>query len=195
MVSSAFAKGDPLIAESAKVQTLAEGFKFGEGPARAPNGDLYFVDFRANKIHRWSIADQKLATITDDSHGVNGMQFDAKGRLLGCQGNKRRVVAMDASSGEVLEVMADNFGGKQFNNPNDLWIDPQGGIYFTDPAYSRNKSELELDGRYVFYARISFTGLWSSTPVKRRSSPWNLIDNRRWSMPRQCRMVAFKSFT
>ena len=149
--SPALAGDNSLVVEGREVETLAEGFKFAEGPARAPNGDLYFADFRANKIHRWNIEDKTLSTITEDSHGVNGMQFDAKGRLLGCQGNKRRVVAMDAASGLVLEVLADNFGGKRFNNPNDLWIDPKGGIYFTDPAYSRNKSELELDGRHVYY--------------------------------------------
>ena len=151
LAAEPFASADahPFIAEGAKVETVAEGFKFAEGPARAPNGDLYFADFRANKILHWSIEDQRLFTITEDSHGVNGMQFDDEGRLLGCQGNKRRLVAMDATSGDVLEVLAENFGGKRFNNPNDLWIDPKGGIYFTDPAYRRNKSELELDGRHA----------------------------------------------
>lgn len=152
-VVPAYAGENLLVAPGAVVETVAEGFKFAEGPARAPNGDLYFVDFRANKILRWDVEVGKLSTVTDDSYGVNGMQFDGHGRLLGCQGDKRRVVAMNAASGKVLEVLADNFGGKRFNNPNDLWIDPRGGVYFTDPAYSRKQSELELDGRHVYYVR------------------------------------------
>ena len=84
LAAEPFASADahPFIAEGAKLETLAEGFKFAEGPARAPNGDLYFADFRANKILHWSIEDQRLFTITEDSHGVNGMQFDDEGQLL-----------------------------------------------------------------------------------------------------------------
>ena len=140
-----------LVAHGAKLELLADGFKFLEGPAAAPNGDLYFVDLRANKILCWSGREREYTTLTTDSHATNGMQFDAKNRLIGCQGALRRIVAFDPQTTEVLEVLADNYEGRRFNNPNDLWIDPRGGIYFTDPAYSRKKSELEQDGRHVYY--------------------------------------------
>jgi len=145
------ADSTPNVAENAIVETLADGFTFLEGPAAAPNGDLYFVDLRVNKILRWDIVAQKVSTITEDSQATNGMQFDAGGRLIGCQGNARRIVAFDPKTAEVIEVLADKFEGKRFNNPNDLWIDPKSGVYFTDPAYSRSKDELEQDGRHVYY--------------------------------------------
>ncbi|MCG8586934.1 MAG: SMP-30/gluconolactonase/LRE family protein, partial [Pirellulales bacterium] len=145
------AAADGLVADGAKIEVLADGFTFLEGPAAAPNGDLYFVDLRKNKILHWDGKAKKVITITEDSHGTNGMQFDRKGRLLGCQGGLRRVVAFEPKTAEVVEVLADKFDGKRFNNPNDLWIDPKGGVYFTDPAYSRKKADLELDGRHVYY--------------------------------------------
>lgn len=140
-----------LVAEGAKLEKLAEGFTFLEGPAAAPNGDLFFVDFRANKILRWDIEASEYSTLTENSHATNGMQFDTQNRLIGCQGGMRRIVAFDPKTADVVEVLADLYEGKRFNNPNDLWIDAKGGIYFTDPAYSRQKNELEQDGRHVYY--------------------------------------------
>jgi len=148
---AAVEKINPLIASDAKVEKLADGFTFLEGPAAAPNGDLYFVDMRKNKILRWDIEAAQVSTITEDSQGMNGMQFDGKGRLLGCQGSLRRIVVFKPETAEILEVLADSFEGKRFNNPNDLWIDPKGGIYFSDPDYSRKKEELEQDGNHVYY--------------------------------------------
>ena len=144
-------KTSTLVAEGSQLENLADGFTFLEGPAAAPNGDLYFVDFRENNILRWNVKTGKLATITEDSHATNGMQFDAKHRLIGCQGAMRRIVAFAPQSAKVLEVLTETYEGKRFNNPNDLWIDPRGGIYFTDPAYSRKQEELEQDGRHVYY--------------------------------------------
>lgn len=149
----------PLLAESSvvtegsKVKTLIEGMAFGEGPAKAVNGDLYFVDFKINEILHWNVRTQQSRLVTKNSFATNGMQFDKSGRLIGCQGGKRRICAFDSQTGEVLEVLTDNFKGKRYNNPNDLWIDAKGGIYFTDPAYSRKESDLELPGKFVFYIR------------------------------------------
>jgi len=139
------------VADDAQVKLLADGFTFLEGPACAPNGDLYFVDLRVNKILRYDVNSGEVETITDNSGGTNGMQFDARGRLIGCQGELRRIVVFDPKTGEVDEVLADKYDNKRFNRPNDLWIDPQGGIYFTDPAYGRKKDELEQDGQHVYY--------------------------------------------
>ena len=138
------------IAEGAKVNVLADGFKFLEGPARAPNGDLYFVDKNANRILHWQVDKQAIREVTADSKAANGMQFDARGRLIACQGTTRSVVAFDPRSGEVTEVLAEKFDGKVFNNPNDLWIHPGGGIYFTDPAY-KNTGKNELDTKQAYY--------------------------------------------
>ena len=145
------AAANPMVADKAEVEVLAERFKFTEGPAVAPNGDVYFTDIRNSIVHRWDVAKGEVSAVLENSEGMNGLQFDSKGRLLACQGNMRRVVAVDPEKGEIVEVLTDAFEGKRYNNPNDLWIDPKGGVYFTDPAYSRKKEDLELDGRHVFY--------------------------------------------
>lgn len=150
-VPTASAMAETPAADDAEVKLLADGFTFLEGPASAPNGDLYFVDLRVNKILRYDVKSGEVETITDNSSGTNGMQFDARGRLIGCQGESRRIVVFDPKTGEVAEVLADKYDNKRFNRPNDLWIDPQGGIYFTDPAYGRKKDELEQDGQHVYY--------------------------------------------
>ena len=141
----------PLLADDARIEVLAEGFKFLEGPANGVNGDLFFVDKNANKVLRWHANTAEVTQLTDDSKGANGMQLDENGHLIACQGEERRIVMFDAKTATVIEVLADQFEGKRFNNPNDLWIDAKGGIYFTDPAYSRKKEELELDGCHVYY--------------------------------------------
>ena len=138
------------IAKGAKVEVLAEGFQFLEGPACAPNGDLYFVDKNANKILHWQVEKKEVREVTSDSKAANGMQFDAEGRLIACQGHTRSVVAFDPQTGQVTASLTSKYEGKVFNNPNDLWIDPKGGIYFTDPAY-KNIGNNELDTRQAYY--------------------------------------------
>ena len=140
----------PPVAEGAEVVVLADGFKFLEGPACAPNGDLYFVDKAANRILHWQVAQRELREVTADSKVANGMQFDAAGRLIACQGATRSVVAFDPRTGAVTETLAATFEGKVFNNPNDLWIHPGGGVYFTDPAY-KNTGKNEMDTRQAYY--------------------------------------------
>ncbi|MHC4721624.1 MAG: SMP-30/gluconolactonase/LRE family protein, partial [Planctomycetota bacterium] len=74
--------------------------------------------------------------------------FDAKGNLLACQGGARKLASIDAS-GKVT-TLADKYNGKKLNSPNDLWLDPKGGIYFTDPRYGP-RDNLEQDGEHVYY--------------------------------------------
>ena len=138
------------VAKGAKVEVLADGFKFLEGPAAAPNGDLYFVDKNANKILHWQVETKEVRVVSAESKAANGMQIDAKGRLITCQGHTRSVVAFDPESGQVKATLSAKYEGKVFNNPNDLWIDPKGGVYFTDPAY-KNIGKNELDTRQAYY--------------------------------------------
>jgi len=137
-----------VVAPGAKVQKLAGGFKFVEGPAADAEGNVYFSDIPNNRIHNWSL-DGKLLTFREDSGGSNGLYFDKKGNLLACEGEKRRVVSIDRQGN--VTVLADKYNDKPLNKPNDLWIDPKGGVYFTDPYYGRNKEIIEQDGEHVYY--------------------------------------------
>ena len=136
-----------VVANGAKVEKLAGGFKFIEGPAADAQGNVFFTDIPNNRIHKWSL-DGKLFTFRENSGGANGLYFDKDGNLLACEGGGRRLVSID-TKGEVT-VLADKYQGKKFNSLNDLWIDPKGGIYFTDPRYG-NREGMEQDGEHVYY--------------------------------------------
>ncbi|MBN1806574.1 MAG: SMP-30/gluconolactonase/LRE family protein [Sedimentisphaerales bacterium] len=135
-----------VVAPGAKVEKLAGGFRFTEGPASDAAGNIFFTDIPNNRIHKWSL-EGKLSTSRENSGGANGLFFDKKGNLLACEGGGRRLVSINPQ-GEV-KVLADEYQGKKFNSLNDLWIDPKGGIYFTDPRYGpRDNME---QGEHVYY--------------------------------------------
>jgi len=136
-----------VIADGAKVEKLAGNFKFTEGPATDAQGNVYFSDIPNNRIHKWSL-DGKLSTFREDSRGANGLFFDKAGNLIACEGGGRQLVSIDPK-GKVT-VLADKYQGKRFNSLNDLWIDPKGGVYFTDPRYG-SRDNMEQDGEHVYY--------------------------------------------
>jgi gluconolactonase len=120
-------------------------YQFTEGPAADSSGNVYFSDIDAGIIYRWS-PDGAMSIFRDGLSGPNGLAFDRNGNLIACEGGKGRLIAIDPNGG--ITVLADRYGGIRFNEPNDLWIDPQGGIYFTDPAY---RSSAVQDGEDVYY--------------------------------------------
>jgi gluconolactonase len=136
-----------VVAEGAKVEKLAGGFKFTEGPAADAKGNIFFTDIPNNRIHKWTL-DGKLITFKQDSGGANGLFFDKKGNLLVCEGGRRRVVSIKRNG--MRKVLADKYDNKMLNSPNDLWADANGGIYFTDPRYG-DRSGMEQGGEYVYY--------------------------------------------
>lgn len=136
-----------VVAAGAKVEKLTGGFKFTEGPAVDAKGNIFFTDIPNNQIHKWSL-DGKLSTFSGDSGGANGLFFGKAGNLLACEGGRRQLVSIDPQ-GEVT-VLAKSYANKKLNSPNDLWIDPKGGIYFTDPRYGK-RDNLEQDGEHVYY--------------------------------------------
>jgi gluconolactonase len=150
VVAAAVSSGDEkvsVVAEGAKVEKLASGFKFTEGPAADAEGNIFFTDIPNNRIHKWSV-DGKLSTFRENTGAANGLFFDKQGNLLACEGNNRRVVSISPNS--EVTVLADKYKDKKFNRPNDLWIDPKGGVYFSDP-YFGNIRDMEQEGQYVYY--------------------------------------------
>jgi len=138
---------DGLVAPGAKVQQLADGFSFTEGPACDVEGNIFFTDIPNARIHKWSL-DGKLSTFRENSGGANGLYFDRQGNLLACEGGSRRVTSI-GPDGKVT-MLADSYQGKKLNSPNDLWVDPKGGVYFSDPRYGA-QGGLEQDGFHVYY--------------------------------------------
>lgn len=145
--AAAPALASELVAPGAKVELLAGGFMFTEGPACDAEGNVYFTDIPNERIHKWSV-DGKLTTFRENSGKANGLYFDREGNLLACEGGNRRLTSI--SPGGKVSVLADGFQGKKLNSPNDLWVDPKGGVYFSDPRYGQEDG-LEQDGFQVYY--------------------------------------------
>jgi gluconolactonase len=127
---------------------------FLEGPAVHESGDIYFSDIAGNRILRMA-TDGRVSVFRADSGRTNGNTFDARGRLLSCEGaengpgGRRRVVRTDLATGRV-EVLAERYQGKRYNSPNDICADDLGRVWFTDPRYSPDRSDLELDVEAVY---------------------------------------------
>ena len=136
----------PILAPGATLKELSDAFQFTEGPAADAKGNVYFSDVRASRTYRWS-PDGQIKLMLENTGNANGLAFDKAGNLLACEGGRGRVVSIDPEG--RVSVVADRYHGKPFNQPNDLWIDPRGGVYFSDPIYGR--AVRSQDGEHVYY--------------------------------------------
>ena len=123
-----------LVAAGAKLERLAGGFAFTEGPTADPKGNVYFTDQPNDRIIKWGV-DGKLTTFLQPSGRANGMSFDARGNLIACADEKTELWSI--APGGTHTVLAKSYDGRPLNGPNDVWIRPDGGLYFTDPFYKR----------------------------------------------------------
>lgn len=145
--SVALAQTSDLVAAGAEPELLTDGFIFTEGPAADADGNIYFSDIPANRNYVWTTAGE-LQTFRENSSGTNGLFFDQNWQLFAAEGGAGRItrLADDASA----TVVVDEYQGQPFNSPNDLWVDADGGIYFTDPRYG-DESNNPQPGYYVYY--------------------------------------------
>lgn len=168
VVSSSFAlgadvpkpTGEAIVDPEAKLELLftrSAPIKGGltEGPAVGPDGCIYFSDIPEGQdkgmILRFDPKTKMTTVFTADSGKSNGLKFDAQGRLIACEGSDvggRRVSRWDLKTAKS-ETIADKYQGKRFNAPNDLAIDRQGRIYFSDPRYLGAEPR-ELEHRAVY---------------------------------------------
>lgn len=138
-------EGDAVVAAEARLERLytrsaplAGGLT--EGPAAAPDGSIYFSDIPfgpGGLIVRYDPAVNQLSIFSEESHKSNGLAFDAQGGLIACEGANGggRCVSRWDTATKRRTVLADRYQGRRFNSPNDLCLDRQGRIYFTDPRY------------------------------------------------------------
>lgn len=122
-------------AAGAKAEKLIGGFKFTEGPAPDADGNVYFTDQPNDRILIWS-TDGKLSTFLEPCGRSNGLCFDKEGRLWACADEKNGLWRIDVNTKQKTVVVKD-YNGKLLNGPNDVWVRPDGGAYFTDPFYKR----------------------------------------------------------
>ena len=136
---------DTLIAPDAKIEVLASGFNWSEGPVWR-DGGLVFSDVPENTVFGWKEGDtaakvvlKPSGSLSGDGQGSNGLQVDAQGNLILCQHGERRIARLEKDG--TFTSLADKFEGKRFNSPNDLVIAKSGTIFFTDPPYGLKKGE------------------------------------------------------
>jgi gluconolactonase len=121
----------PGLGPTGPVTKLFGDFMFTEGPAGDRMGNVFFSDVRGNKTYK--ISEGKLSVFRDPSNNSNGLMVNAQGELVACE-MQGRVVAV-SPDGKTVRPLAETYQGKRFNAPNDLVIDRQGGVYFTDPHF------------------------------------------------------------
>jgi gluconolactonase len=143
---------DNLITKNVTIQKAGDGYIFTEGPAVAPDGRVFFTDQPNDRIYIW---DEKkgVSLYLEGTGRSNGMYFSKDGKLITCADEKNQLAYFDEN--KKLIPIHSGFDGKHLNAPNDLWITPNGGIYFTDPYYHRKwwgegHSEIQ-DVRGVYY--------------------------------------------
>ncbi len=123
-----------VVEPGAKLEKLAGGFSFTEGPTSDAQGNVFFTDQPNDRIMEWSISG-KLSTFLQPSGRSNGLSFDSEGNLWACADEKNELWQID--SGKKVTAVPLRYGSKILNGPNDLWINDEGGIYLTDPYYQR----------------------------------------------------------
>jgi gluconolactonase len=143
--------GEGVVAPGAKLEKLAGGFSFTEGPTCDAHGNLFFTDQPNDRILEWSV-DGKLSTFLQPAGRANGMMFDAHGNLVACadEHNQLWSIAPD----KTVTVLVTNYQGKYLNGPNDVWIAPNGAMYLSDPFYRRkwwDHTMMALTNEEVFY--------------------------------------------
>lgn len=141
-----------IIAPGAEMKKLADGFRFTEGPAVDSEGNVYFTDQPNDLILKWSI-DGKLSTFHENPGRANGLYFDKNGKLLSCSDMNNEIWSFDKDGNYT--ILLSDYEGSKLNGPNDLWVAPNSGIYFTDPLYKRNywtrDPEMQQDGEHLYY--------------------------------------------
>jgi len=154
IISTAFAQDSAsLIADNAQLKRISNQFAFTEGPAVDKKGNIFFTDQPNNKIWKYD-TDGKLSVFLDSAGRSNGMYFDKKGNLLACADAKNEIWSI--SPKKKITVLMSDLNGHKLNGPNDLWMHPRGGIYFTDPYYQRRywdrkSADPAIGGEKLYY--------------------------------------------
>ncbi|NVJ86209.1 MAG: SMP-30/gluconolactonase/LRE family protein [Algoriphagus sp.] len=144
-----------IVEKGAELVKVQDGFSFTEGPAVSRVGDVYFTDQPNNRILHWNAISGEISVFKENAGRSNGMYFKLDGTLISCADEENQLWAIDTKGNET--VLVKNFRGNKLNGPNDVWVRPKGGMYFTDPLYARpywegiRSSEMEQDGEHVYF--------------------------------------------
>ena len=159
---------DAIIKTDARIEIIAEGFEWSEGPLWLPEQQmLIFSDIPVNSVFQWNEEDSIKLYLKPSGYtgnisrsgepGSNGLILDPEGRLVLCQHGDRCMARMDAclsTPQPKFIILSDNFTGKRLNSPNDAVYNSKGELFFTDPPYGLEQNvddpakELDFQGVY-----------------------------------------------
>ena len=142
-------------------ERVAGPFSFTEGPVWTGE-KVYFTDIHNNRIMGYEPTSGACVEAFTGTNAANGLTLDRDGRLYVAEGGGRRVARYDADGSRI--TVADRFDGKRLNSPNDLVIDHDGRLWFTDPRYGDRES-MELDHDSIYRADPRSDGSWTITRV------------------------------
>ena len=160
---------DNLIEKSAKIEILADGFEWSEGPVWSSQlNSVLFSDVPENVIYSWN-EDKGLGTFTRPigysgkvpnlkKAGTNGLTIDADGNLIICMHGDRKITRLEKLNINRKVTLVNSFDGNLLNSPNDLVYDSKGNLYFTDPPYGL------LEGDNDKLKEIEFNGVYMVSP-------------------------------
>ena len=160
---------DNLIEKSAKIEILADGFEWSEGPVWSSQlNSVLFSDVPENVIYSWN-EDKGLGTFTRPigysgkvpnlkKAGTNGLTIDDDGNLIICMHGDRKITRLEKLNINRKVTLVNSFDGKLLNSPNDLVYDSKGNLYFTDPPYGL------LEGDNDKLKEIEFNGVYKVSP-------------------------------
>ncbi|MGV3486098.1 MAG: SMP-30/gluconolactonase/LRE family protein, partial [Planctomycetaceae bacterium] len=124
-----------IVAPGSELQRVVEDCKFSEGPAADAAGNVYFTDQPNDRIVKIAV-DGTVSDFLKPAGRSNGMYFAPDGKLIACADEHNQMWAIDVASGSH-QVLFDKYQGVKLNGPNDVWVHPNGVMYFTDPFYKR----------------------------------------------------------
>lgn len=140
-----------VVAAGALPVKAGTGYAFTEGPAADSKGNIYFTDQPNDRIYKWT-TDGRIELFMEGAGRSNGLYLDKEGNIWSCADANNELWKIGTDRSHTVKVT--DFEGKKLNGPNDLWIDPKGGIYFTDPFYKRDywsRTSPEIERQDVYY--------------------------------------------
>jgi gluconolactonase len=152
-----------VVAAGATIELIKEGFQGTEGPIALPDGAVIFTEAQVNRITRIG-PDNSLTTFLENTHGANGLAFNAAGELIAVQTTKPGIAVLSPAGRE--RVLVDQFEGAPLNRPNDLVVDKRGGVYFTDPG-ARPEPGQPATKTAVYYLPVKGSLVRLATDIER----------------------------
>ena len=151
---------DRIFASNTSPQLVTSQFSFTEGPAVDDTGNVYFTDQPNDRIWKYD-TEGNLSLFMEGTLRSNGMFFAPDGNLISCADEKNELISI--APGKKITVLVDNVSGKRLNGPNDVWVHPNGDMYFTDPLYER--SYWEEDAAHISKENVYYLPRGKNEPL------------------------------